>query len=281
MVKHNLKPVYERKGKIDTYKHAPVYDKETHRIQMEIWSIKEQIKLTTARLAEEERVIQIQQQAEERMGKAAVYRNRAKQLEVELQASQRANQQVEEKLKVAQEQHAAELQATRLDASQRMAKMAQDYKDSQARLQQKTEAQLERIQAEYNAAMQALRTETTQRLTEKEQEMDQLTSDIRGLLQNLQQKRKQLGETNAVVASLETELHDKESVLVSLERERASLRAMTKQGWKVLKTRVKKRLGGEEGNVVVEPVVPLDDANDDVDKSTEMVPVGKRKHSTS
>ena len=94
---------------------------------------------------------------------------------------------------------------------------------------------------------------------------------------------------------MEMELAETEAILTSLRAERASVRAMTKQSWNVVKTRVKKRLGRggetelEEGEDLDDMTMDggeddlgtdtkaLDAANPD---ETEMITVGKNGKTT-
>ena len=204
------KPIYKRVGKIDTYTSRPVFDQETTRIQTEVWSIKEKIKLTQAKLEEEKRIQRVTEEMAHRLS-----------------------------------QQDAEIRSVR----------------------EEEKVEQERIRKEAEEKVLALQAQSTARLTEKEQEIDTLAKDIDNLSKTLQEKRSQLQtkesdllslsntlqdkrsqlrDKEAGMTSLQAELEAKETILHNLNRERASLRCLVRQSWRVLKTRVKKRLPHRE-----------------------------------
>merc|ERR1719253_1230479 len=58
-----IPPICTREGKIDHYRARPIYDKETERMQSELWKIQTQIRLTRAKIVVERRVDQVRQEA--------------------------------------------------------------------------------------------------------------------------------------------------------------------------------------------------------------------------
>ncbi|CAB9522233.1 expressed unknown protein [Seminavis robusta] len=173
-VEHHTKPIYRREGKIDHYSMRPVYDQQTERIQTEVWSIKEQIKVTQAMLHEERRVESVKKEVDDEI---------------------------------------------------------QSLKAQQEELRQQAALQL-----------QSMQEESTARLTEKEQQIAAVKKDIQQLSQVLNDNRNELQNKEICLDSLEKELHQKEAILHHLSRERASIRALVKQSWRVLKNRFKKHI---------------------------------------
>lgn len=186
------KPIYRREGKIDHYSIRPVYDQQTERIQTEIWSVKEHIKVAQAQLHEERRVEQVRKETALRLAR-----------------------------------HDDEIQT----------------------LQQRAEAE----RKEAARKLQEMQNESSARLTEKEQLIAAVTKDIQNLSNQLNMNREALKnkenrfdsmekELKYSLDTLEQELKQKEAILHHLGRERASLRALVKQSWRLMKDRFKKHI---------------------------------------
>ncbi|CAB9518181.1 expressed unknown protein [Seminavis robusta] len=205
-VEHHTKPVYRREGKIDHYSMRPVYDQHTERIQTEIWSIKEQIKVTQAQVHEERRVKLVEKLIGDRLAR------HDEELE---QIKQEAALKVEEAAMKVEEEHELFIKA---------------------------KAEQERIRDEAAMKLQSLQEESKSRLTEKERQIASVKKDIREISDLLQKNRNELQNKEVSLDSLEKELHQKEDILHELTRERASIRALVKQSWRVLKGRFKKHI---------------------------------------
>lgn len=166
------KPIYRREGKIDHYSLRPVYDQHTERIQTEIWSIKEQIQITQARLHEERRVEQVQLAVADKLSR-----------------------------------HDEEIRRLRQEAALKL---------------------------------QAMQDESTAKLTEKEQQIMSATRDIQNLSIQLKKNRDELRNKEICLNTLEKNLKQTEAIMHHLTRERASIRALIRQSWRVLKGRFRK-----------------------------------------
>ena len=217
----------------------------------------------------------------------------------ELAQAQQAQEDLRTKSKATienlKQQHATEQEAARQAAADKLEQLKQEYLAAQEAARKKAEETMALLEAEYTANREQLQADSTARLMAKDKEIEKLNMEIRSLNHNLQTTRNELGESKDVVAALEMELDEKEAILTSLRAERASVRAMTKQSWNVVKTRVKKRLGRggekelEEGEDLDDMTMDggeddlgtdtkaLDAANPD---ETEMITVGKNGKTT-
>jgi chromosome segregation ATPase len=255
-IEQKLKPIYKREGKIDKYVLRRVYDHETEKIQTEIWTIKERIKLTYAKLQEELHVQQVQEETAQRL---AEYDANIDSLKNQLvKAAKRL------KLKDIFRAKAKSLKQELASA-----------KKAQKQLREQAEAKVRKLEKEYALSMEELRQESSQRLSEKEQEIQTLAQEIQGLIGSLQKKRQELGLKEETLAFLETTLNEKEELLKTLQSERDSLRALARRSWHVLKGRVKKRFfgGSKKGKVVADSVDAEDDDNQvaSADKELQLV----------
>lgn len=280
-IEHKTNPICVREGTVDHYRARPIYNEETERIQTEVWSLKEQIKLANAKLHEERRIIEVRKETAEKLEQhdAEVLKLKTeanakmKEIQEEAKKEQQAiRQATEEQAKKEQEdirhqledQAQAEQEKLRKEAAERMqtvqdkAKAQQEQirkalkeeqkqirKDANARMQamkQKAEEERHQIRQQAKAKVEALETKSTERLTQKEEEIDTLATEIQNLIDTLNEKRSELEVKEGDLHHLEEELQEKGAVLNSLEEERASIRAMARQSWRVFKARFKRKV---------------------------------------
>ena len=231
------KPIYTRVGKIDMYKSRPVFDQESTRIQTEVWSIKEKIKLTQAKLDEERRIQRVTEQMAQRLS----------QQDAEIRSVREQEKQEQEKIRKEAEEKVLALQA---QSTQKLMEKEQQIevlaKDIQSLNNTSTQKLMEKEQEIAALAMDIQSLSNT--LQEKQSQLQTKECDLQSLSNTLQEKRSQLRNKESDLLSLQTELKTKESILHNLNRERASIRSLARQSWRLLKTRVQKRLPHRENN---------------------------------
>jgi DNA repair exonuclease SbcCD ATPase subunit len=265
-IEHAIKPIYVREGKIDTYKVRPIFNERTDSFQTEIWSIKEQIKLTNAKLTEERRVQKIKEEVEHRLRFHDADIRRLQELAKQELEQVRAQLQYqhEGEMKSQREHAESDFKALKEESNARLRSLQEQANEEQRMIKAQHEANMKRLkeqakreQEEADAVIKSLQDESSRRLTEKERAIDSLAKDINTLAGELQVKRKELQTKDSLLSSLQSELETKESILETLERERESLRCMLRRSWNVLKDRVQRRVHrGEKGSHDDEDGIP-------------------------
>lgn len=231
-------PIYRREGKIDHYTPGPVFNKETDRIQKEIWTMKEQIQLVQAKIAEERRVEQVREETADRI---ANFDQEIDRLEDKFQGQ--LDQAVEEKEQIQEKaEETSKLLTEREQEVDALAKELERAKEEQERIQREAKDKMKAMESEFATSLKNMQDESEKRLAEKEKEISSLSTEIENILMHLQNKRSQLQGKEDLVASLQAEKKEKESILAKLEQERDSLRKLVGQSWNVVKTRFKKRV---------------------------------------
>jgi DNA repair exonuclease SbcCD ATPase subunit len=250
-IEHDIKPVYVREGKIDTYTVRPIYNERTDMFHTEIWSIKEQIKLTSAKLTEERRIQKIKEEVEHRLRfHDADIRRLKEQAQQELEQERaRLQAQREVEVKILREQAEFDFKALQEESNASLRSLQDQVNEEQRRIEAQHAAdmkylkeQAKREKEQADAVVKSLQGESSRRLAEKERAIDSLAKDIDTLAGELQEKRKQVQTKDSMLSSLQSELETKESILQTLARERESLRCMLRRSWNVVKGRVQKRV---------------------------------------
>ena len=97
----------------------------------------------------------------------------------------------------------------------------------------------------------------------------------------MQEKRKQLASRDATIVTLQNKLSETEAALEVLEEERSSLRKLTRQAWRTMSSRIKKRVGRIKRSILRKNIDELEEVNDtngevNNEAATTLVALGKK-----
>ena len=158
---------------------------------------------------QESRMAQLQKQFTRLFRVKNVFKRRALSLKVELAQAQDETTQVQEEQVALQKEFDETLATLKLDSNQQLAQAREKIKQVQLDAQHEQLA----LEKQFNQTLASMEQDSSQRMAQAQSVIQQLEQEIESLTLQLQ----------------------------ILETERASLRAMAKRGWQVVKSRVQRR----------------------------------------
>jgi DNA repair exonuclease SbcCD ATPase subunit len=212
-----LKPIYERNGKLDTYKPQFIYDQETELRLKEIWNAELEIKLMQANTMDTD-IKSLRQKAQKEQEQI---RQLAKK-EQDIDSLTKEKNVIISRLQSYQKQSYQHL----MEKKQEIDSINKEINNLASKLHDK-QSKLELKQTNVFSLQSKVR---------------QIESDIESLVSQLQDKREELVTKEATITSLKSTLQEKEAILIKLQEERTSLRLLSRQVWKILKGRFQKRM---------------------------------------